>query len=128
MTSDRISGAPPGREAARLGLRASRPSSGTVLITVTGELDAATVPHLEERIDAELGAPARTVVLDLTAVPFLAVAALEMLHRAQLRAGTRGIGLRVVIAGAEPLRALRHAGLDALRRPDVTDALDAASG
>lgn len=74
-----------------------RPEAGSVVVHIRGEVDMASVPHLEELIEQRLTAAyLRTVVLDLSEVDFLSTGGLEMLLRAQRRAENRGVVLYIV--------------------------------
>lgn len=101
----------------------SQPHPEAVVLTVGGRLDAAGLPHLGEVLWPHLRAASGTLVLDLAAVEFLGVDALELLNQAHLRAAARGLAVRVVAIGHEVRHALHMAGLDALCRDSLTEAL-----
>lgn len=74
-----------------------RPEPGSVVVYLRGEVDMASVPHLEELVEQRLTAAyLRSVVLDLSELDFLSTSGLEMLLRAQLRAESRGVTLYIV--------------------------------
>jgi anti-anti-sigma factor len=100
------------------------------LLTLTGEVDAATTTFLANELTAAIttGRPPRTLVLDLAGVGFLSAAGVGMLLAAQNQAAAGGIALRVAAGTASIVtRALRisgaHAVLDVY--PTVFDALAA---
>jgi anti-anti-sigma factor len=70
-----------------------RPTTADVtwhLVHLTGELDLATAPEVDEAVEvAEAGHPDRHVVVDLRGVTFLDCAALGSLIRARNRLGDR---------------------------------------
>ena len=76
-------------------LRAERLDPESVLVTVAGELDIATVPQLRERLDAAVDAGATRVVLDLTDVSFMDSVAMAAIIHARTRLGDAG---RLVVA------------------------------
>lgn len=80
------------------------------VLTVTGEVDLATAPALENAIDAILGAEPAGLVIDLTAVSFLASAGMAALVAAHQRAGTTSIA--VVADGPATSRQLKMTSLD----------------
>ncbi|MGW5053840.1 STAS domain-containing protein [Actinokineospora sp. NPDC004072] len=90
-----------------LHIAAGTPEPGTLVLTVSGELDLATAP----RLDAILAATVllerhRLVVVDLTGVGFLGVAGITALMRHHDRALEHGIGFRLVASSRAVLRPL----------------------
>ncbi len=79
---------------------------GTVLVTVSGELDADTAPELTRHLD-HLDADSGVVVLDLLAVPFCDSVGLASF----LTVVRRGVGLRVV-GSRQVVRLLTLSGVD----------------
>lgn len=75
--------------------------SDPAAVAVTGNVDAVTAKLFEQHIMHALSRrpPPTQLVLDLSAVTFLAVSGLEVLARANLRA--RQQGTKVIIHGAE---------------------------
>jgi anti-sigma B factor antagonist len=73
------------------------------VLTVSGEIDLTSAPRLRAALDEFLDDPGATaltgVVLDLTAVTFLASAGLAVLVDAHEHATQRGIALKIVIDG-----------------------------
>ena len=104
-------------------LRVSQPRHEAVVLTVGGQLDAAGLPHLSEVLWPRLMSASGTLVVDLSAVEFLGVDALELLNQAHLRAAAGGLAVLVVATGHEARHALHMAGLDALCRDSLTEAL-----
>lgn len=94
-----------------LDLRLRRPTSTSVVIDVTGDVDAHTTPWLRELISQRLASAAETLVLDFTEVSFLGVDGLELLIQAQRRAENRAVALRLVTGPVCVRRALEVAGL-----------------
>ncbi|GAA4833063.1 STAS domain-containing protein [Saccharopolyspora rosea] len=88
------------------------PAPGVVVVSMSGEVDLATVPRLTELIRQRLTAAAlHAVVLDLSEVSFASSAALELLLHCERRCEHRGIGLYVVPGEGAVRRLLRVAGL-----------------
>jgi anti-sigma B factor antagonist len=82
-----------------------------VLVTVTGEVDFATVTRLRERLFA-LAGPGRHLVVDLDRVSFIDAAGLGVLAGAARRAALHGASLHVVCARRQIRRLFRFTGLD----------------
>jgi anti-anti-sigma factor len=68
---------------------APRPD-GSVLLTITGELDIATVPVVRERLTAVTDAGARHLVVDLRDVSFMDSTGLAAFIHAKMRLGDEG--------------------------------------
>lgn len=83
---------------------------GVTVLTVTGEVDLATAPALENAIDTALGAGPDGLAIDLTAVSFLASAGMAALVAAHQRAGKTSIA--VVADGPATSRQLKMTSLD----------------
>jgi anti-sigma B factor antagonist len=81
---------------------ASRRIGETTHIQVHGELDCATVPSLEGRMDSVLRAGGGPVVLDLSALRFMDVAGLRLTVRLESRAQLHGVDLSL-LDGPEPV-------------------------
>lgn len=81
------------------------------VLTATGDLDVVTTPRLAELLWPRLQTVLRTLVLDLRAVRFLGVSALELLICAHSYATHRGITLCVINSTPAVDRALAAAGL-----------------
>jgi anti-anti-sigma factor len=85
--------------------------AGTVVLCVRGELDIATTPALQESIRLALSRRPEVLVIDLSAVSFLASAGLVALASAT-RMGAEDTTVRVVAAGRECERPIYLTGLD----------------
>lgn len=96
----------------RLRAQVSRPHQDALVVTVSGDVDAATIEHLQEVLWPRLSATVHTLVVDLTEVGFLGMAGLDLLHQARLWAHARGLALGLVLAGGEAERAVHMARLD----------------
>lgn len=111
----------------------SRPRPGAVLLAVAGEVDTLTAPDLETGLNTALDAagdePAAGVVVDLSAVTFLASSGLAVLIRGANRATTRGRRLHLVAVTRTVTRPLQVTGADALfdNHIDVDSALAVAA-
>lgn len=84
---------------------------GATVLTVTGEVDLATAPALETAIDAALGAEPAGLIIDLSAVSFLASAGMAALVAAHQRAG-EATKIAVVADGPATSRQLKMTSLD----------------
>lgn len=95
----------------QLGPVVTRPERDVPVVAVAGELDVTRVDQLTDVLWPRLIAAVQAVVLDLSAVSFLSVAALDLLNQARLQAQARDLSLRLVVAGRDVHRALTVAGL-----------------
>ncbi|MFI9503046.1 STAS domain-containing protein [Nocardia sp. NPDC052566] len=84
---------------------------GATVLTVTGEVDLATAPALETAIEAILGGKPAALIIDLTAVSFLASAGMAVLVAAHKRAGA-ATSIAVVADGPATSRQLKMTSLD----------------
>ncbi|HEX8105175.1 MAG TPA: STAS domain-containing protein [Solirubrobacteraceae bacterium] len=92
------------------------PNGDAMRVVVSGELDMATGPRLEEELRRAQAGGHREVVLDLTGVTFFDSTGLQVVLDAEVRAREGGQELLIVVAAdGEPLRVLRLA--------EVTDRL-----
>jgi anti-anti-sigma factor len=98
--------------------------AGTVVLCVRGELDVTTTPGLQESIVLALRRKPGVLVIDLSAVSFLASAGLVALASAT-RMAADGTTVRVVVSGRECARPIYLTGLDAVLalHPSIEDAL-----
>ncbi|MEC3918442.1 STAS domain-containing protein [Nocardia sp. CDC160] len=80
------------------------------VLTVAGDVDLATAPALENAIDAALSPKPDALIIDLTAVSFLASAGMAVLVGAHKRAGATRIA--VVADGPATSRQLKVTSLD----------------
>lgn len=99
-----------------------------VVVHVTGELDLASAPVLDELLVETEGGDALSVplVLDLTGVTFMASAGLSLLMKHEERCRAAGHALRVVANDRAVLRPIDLTGLTAVVTvvDTLTDALD----
>ncbi|MEV0358789.1 STAS domain-containing protein [Nocardia sp. NPDC050697] len=84
---------------------------GATVLSVAGEVDLATAPALENAIDAILGERPAALIIDLTAVSFLASAGMATLVAAHQRAG-ESTAIAVVADGPATSRQLKMTSLD----------------
>ena len=86
----------------------------TVIVRPTGEIDIATGPMLEERVEALVEAGIRRCAIDLTGVEFIDSAGLQMVLAS--RAALRRVGGDFSVQGASPSvsRILDISGMTAL--------------
>jgi anti-sigma B factor antagonist len=89
------------------------PSPGVVAITLSGELDLATVPQLEDALSDAEAAAGRMVVIDLRPLEFMDLAGARSILAADRRVRRNGRELHVV-AGPRARRLFRLAGFDGL--------------
>ena len=98
-----------------------------VVLSVDGEVDMVTAPHLGRAICEALEKSATTLVIDLTGVTFLASVGMSVLVAAQEAADAMAVRFAVVADGAVTRRPIRLLGLDAVLalHPTRDDALRA---
>ncbi|MGW4065717.1 STAS domain-containing protein [Amycolatopsis sp. NPDC004747] len=77
---------------------------GTLRVTVTGEIDMATRPRLDEELDRAVASAPRRLVVDLLGVGFCGVTGVASLGRLRSRCAEAGIDLAV-----KPSRVVRRA-------------------
>jgi anti-anti-sigma factor len=68
----------------------------TVRLTITGELDIATVPRLEEAVAAALAPGARSLIIDLSRLAFVDSSGLRMFITLYDRASAEGWSLGLI--------------------------------
>lgn len=91
------------------------PHDDVVVVRVSGQVDSSTASEFGECLAEAFADAARDpvpVVVDLTAVDFLASVGLSLLVRYHLLGVGQGTPLRVVAPARNPLRALRATMLD----------------
>jgi anti-anti-sigma factor len=89
-----------------------RPSPGTAVVVVRGEVDQLTAPRLTEMFASRLRGTLRTLVVDLSKVDFLGAAGLSALIYADLFARQSGVAFRIVTGDNRwAIRPLTAAGL-----------------
>lgn len=89
----------------------SRPDERHAVITPVGEVDMLTAPMLVDRINAELAARRRRVVVDLTKLTFFGSAGAAAVVSAVDHAKDRQIEVRVVVDDSVAARVLGVTGL-----------------
>ena len=94
-----------------LAMRVRREPGGIAVITVTGEVDIATVAALRDRL-FRLAYTSRSVIVDLDQVSFTDAAGLGALVGAAHRADIHGASLQVVCDRPQTWELFRLAGLD----------------
>ncbi len=99
---------------------------GATVLTVSGEVDLATAPALENTIDAILTGKPAALIIDLTGVSFLASAGMATLVAAHQRAGDTTT-IVVVADGPATSRQLKMTSLDQVfaLHPTLAEALAA---
>ncbi|MET0700019.1 MAG: STAS domain-containing protein [Mycobacterium sp.] len=115
----------PASHAERPGFRIQKTvSSGVVVLSVEDVVDLLTAPLLDATIGDELRQGPTGLVVDLTAVTFLASAGMTTLVKAHEQAGT-AVSFAVVANGPTTSRPLKLLGLDATLAlyPTLDDAL-----
>lgn len=97
---------------------------GATVLTVSGEVDLATAPALENTIDAILTGKPAALIIDLTGVSFLASAGMATLVAAHQRAGDTTT-IVVVADGPATSRQLKMTSLDQVfaLHPTLAEAL-----
>lgn len=90
---------------------AVRRRPGHVLVTVSGEIDIATVAQLRDRL-AGPASGGRRVIVDLSRVSFIDAAGVGVLAGAAALATARGGSLRLAAASRQVRRVLTLTGLD----------------
>ncbi|MGY4102542.1 STAS domain-containing protein [Nocardia sp. R16R-3T] len=98
---------------------------GATVLTVSGEVDLATAPALENTIEAILTGKPAALIIDLTGVSFLASAGMATLVAAHQRAGATTT-IVVVADGPATSRQLKMTSLDQVfaLRTTLAEALD----
>jgi anti-sigma B factor antagonist len=98
-----------------------------VVLSVDGEIDMVTAPHLGRAICEALEKSATALVIDLTGVTFLASVGMNVLVAAQQAADAMAVRFAVVVDGVVTDRPIRVLGLDAILalHPTRDDALRA---
>lgn len=92
-------------------IRTQRPDPNTTVITVSGPLDMATLPHFDEIVRMRMRSTCPSLVLDLTRVDFLSAGAIEVLLHAQNRARMQEKQLTLITGAHAVDRPLRALGL-----------------
>jgi anti-sigma B factor antagonist len=101
-----------------------RNADATTVISVSGELDLASSPALEEELERVAQSDAQLVVVDLRSLEFMDSTGLSVLVRAHQRAEENGRRLGLVNGSQQVQRLLTLTGVaDRLTLTDVPEAL-----
>ena len=106
-----------------LGLGITSPSSGVLVVTVTGELDMLTAPQLRHEVTRRIP-DSSLVVLALDGVRFLGTSGLAALIELREQAHREGVELRLACTERRVLRPIGIAGLHHLF--DIHDDVEAS--
>lgn len=106
------------------------PSDGARVLALTGELDIATSPSLDDRLDAIIDRGAGNLIVDLSSLAFMDSMGLQVLLRARRRLGRQARQLALVCPPGPILRLLVVTNLDSAFsvHPDRDSAADSVSG
>lgn len=107
--------------------RFDRPTADSLVVTIVGDFDAVSAPHVSNLLGPRLSTPGlRMLVLDLSQLSFLASAGLQVLVKTSTQADPRGIKVRLVMGPRNVTRALEVTGLDRefVCCPDLDTALN----
>jgi len=88
-----------------------RSEGGATIVTVSGEIDVATAPQLQESLHALIAQGRSSLVIDLLAVTFLDSTALGVLVGALKRCREQGGDLQLVMADARIMKIFEITGL-----------------
>lgn len=90
------------------------PFDTALVVTVSGELDATSMPELEVLLMTAMddAGPYRDVVVDLTETSYMDSSGLSLLLRCHERGSREGTALRVVASTRAVLRPIQITGLD----------------
>ncbi|MCP2258512.1 anti-anti-sigma factor [Streptoalloteichus tenebrarius] len=111
-----------------LTLRHEWHGTDVVVVSAEGEIDMLTAPSLREELSTHQAAGARTVVVDLGGVGFLASSGLAVLATAHTELTASGAQLRLVVTNRAVFRPLALTGLTTALAlyPDLSAALAGA--
>jgi anti-sigma B factor antagonist len=102
-----------------------RSVQGATVVAVTGEIDVATAPQLQECLHGLIAQGRPSLVIDLLAVTFLDSTALGVLVGALKRCREQGGDLQLVVADARILKIFEITGLTTVF--PIVDSLDAVA-
>ena len=88
-----------------------RSEGGATIVTVSGEIDVATAPQLQESLHGLIAQGRSSLVIDLLAVTFLDSTALGVLVGALKRCREQGGDLQLVMADARIMKIFEITGL-----------------
>ncbi|MFJ8915815.1 STAS domain-containing protein [Amycolatopsis sp. NPDC102389] len=95
-----------GEPRGRLRLHVSRPTKGTTVVKMNGEVDLGTAPRLWEMLDQRLHGSGTTVIVNLSELDFFGVTGIRALERAQLLADETGTDLFIFAGECRSARRL----------------------
>ena len=85
------------------------------VVPFVGDLDAHTAPMLQKAVDRIIAAaPDRTLIIDLTDVPFIDSSGLSVIVGAHTRLADAGAGVRLVVVAPRVAKVLSLTGLDGI--------------
>ena len=87
---------------------------GTVLLVLSGELDLATAPRLEQAVKGAIGSRPRALTVDVSGLTFVDVRGQRSLSEAASSALSVGVHFQLRGATQSFLRAVRLVGFDGL--------------
>jgi anti-sigma B factor antagonist len=85
--------------------------SERAIVAVSGDIDLATAPKVERKINEALALPISGIRVDLGDVTFLDSSGLHVLLQAQSRANERGIAFALAAVPREAMRVLELTGM-----------------
>ena len=101
--------------------------TGWHCISVTGEIDLATVPDLEKAIDSVFSANSHPLVIDLRDSSFMDSTGLKALVMANRRFDENGRGFAIAVSAGPVSRLIDLSGVESsMRIVDSTEELDEA--
>jgi anti-anti-sigma factor len=115
----------PGAADPRIGFSSDHTTAGTLVASVTGEVDQSTSAQLSQELNRLLDERPAMVVLSLEDVPFLDSSGLDVLVNVQRRAHAEHVPVRICAPRRGPTKILHLTGLDVAFDiyPTVDDAL-----
>jgi anti-sigma B factor antagonist len=99
---------------------------GATVLTLSGELDLAASPMLEQKLEHALGQPPALVIVDLRQLEFIDSTGLSVLVRARQRAQEQSRRFVLAGAGAQVQRLLSLTGI--AERLELAESLEQALG
>jgi anti-sigma B factor antagonist len=84
----------------------------TARLVLSGELDLATVPRVEQAVDATLAQGARTLVIDLSRLGFIDSSGLRLFIVLHQRAGAEGWRLSLIRPQKQAMTVFEVSGLE----------------
>lgn len=112
-----------------LSIQNSELPNGWQCIAVSGEIDLATVPELENAIDSILASNSHPLVVDLTESSFMDSTGLKTLVMANRRFDEHGRPFAIAVSGGPVSRLIGLSGVESsIRIVDSTDELESVPG